>query len=114
MVGQRRIQIVQIQLGAVPKKQIHQRSRHVRVARLLARRHEPHRCPAVPPERRRVHVGAALDQQPGDVEDVRGEGSAIWISRDVMEERRASEVAVSRIEIRPRVNQRGLGFKEVA
>ena len=62
-----------------------------------------------------MHIGAGGQQHAGEVDDVRRKRFvAIRIAGDVMQQRRAAEIAVRRIEVRARVNERRIRCKQGA
>ena len=104
---------LEIKLGAALSEQVDERPRDAGVTGWLAREQQPHRRAAVGPESRGIHVRAEIKQQPGDLDDVlrkrakrSREPAAVGVARDVMEQRRAGEVMVRRLEVRPRMDQR--------
>ena len=124
MVGKRRVQAIvacQIEPGAIFQKDIDQRCDDIRVAGLFAGDEQTHRVPAIRAERARVHVGAAVEEDPRQVGATGRKGrtfpieaSAIRIPGHVMQQRRAREVVVRRFEVRARLDQRAIRRDETA
>ncbi len=61
-----------------------------------------------------MDVGTGIEEQPRNLDDVPRELAAAGIPGDVMEQGRAGEVVVGRIEIRPRVDQGGVRLEQIA
>ena len=124
VVGKRRVQAIvarQIEPGAVLQKDIDQGPDDVRVAGLFAGDEQTHRVPAIRAERPRVHIGAAGEEDPRQIGAIGRKGrtrpieaASIRIPGDVMQQRRAREVVVRRLEVGARVAQRVIRGDEIA
>ena len=76
MIGERGIEggwVLEVERGAVLQEQFDQWAGDIGVAGLFAGAQQPHCGPAIGPECRGIHVSAAVEQQPGDLDDVFGQ-----------------------------------------
>src|SRR5690349_3992410 len=99
-IGNHRLRCSEIKRRATLAQQVDEWTRGIRFARHPAGDDQPHRRAPAAAEGERVRVGATIEQQTRDVDDVRRYRlSAARIPCEMMEQRRASEVVERRLEI---------------